>query len=176
MASPLSIALSIAKLLEDNSERDIVEAVRILNEHGVKGRLLEFMARSPGSGGPQVTRKAASAGPQELDNTVSLAVRQLRESDPQKSKLLQRFDQMLRHGKALPTFEDLKRFAENFGKEFEPRKSRKDTISPLISQMADLPLSEIERLIEIATRQEHSSGSDDYQRLATFLIKGKPAG
>lgn len=174
--SNLSLALQIAQLIEENSEKEIRSAVNLLQTHGVGSDLLEFLAhRNTRSAAPKGRADSASARP-SLENTTSLAVLQLREIDPDKYRLLSEFDKMVRRGQVLTTLEDLKRFGEKISKDFQPRKSRKDTIGHLLSTMAERPLSDIEKLVEFAAQFDVVGDADQYQRLAQFLIKGKPQG
>lgn len=170
-SSTYALALRIALLIEENSDRELQAATKLLRERGVKSGLLDFLEqrnRTSIEKPRDATFKSRNA-----DDTTSLAVSQIRELDPEKYRLLSEFDRMIRHGQVLITHEALRRFGERISKEFQPRKSRKDTISPLMAVIAERPLEEIERLIEFAASFGISGDTDEYQRLAQFLIKGR---
>ncbi|MDD2760367.1 MAG: hypothetical protein PHH11_08735 [Methylomonas sp.] len=171
--SPLGLALQIAQLLEDNSDKDIRAAVALLESHGFKSGLLEYLSRKVSSSVVDNKETSTRSSRQTLEDSVSKAVVNLKDKDPEKYKLLLEFDQMVRRGQALTTLEHMKRFGEHISKDFEPRKSRKETISPLLTILSDRSLAEIESLIEFAASFGVSGDTDEYQRLAQFLIKGR---
>jgi hypothetical protein len=171
-STPLALALRIALLLEEHSERELQSAVKLLRERGSRSVLLELLGGASDPVLPKPKRLTSSS--RSIEDTTSLAVLQLRESDPDKHRLLSEFDKMVRRGQVLATHEDLKRFGERISKDFQPRKSRKDTIGHLVATMAERPLTEIERLVEFAASFGVAGDTDEYQRLAQFLIRGRP--
>jgi len=171
-STPLALALRIALLLEEHSERELQSAVKLLRERGSKSALLNLLSAERESTPPK--SKGTTAPSRPIEETTSLAVLQLREVDQDKYRLLSEFDKMVRRGQVLATLEDLKRFGERISKDFQPRKSRKDTIGHLVATMAEKPLTEIERLVEFAASFGVAGDTDEYQRLAQFLIKGRP--
>ena len=176
--STISLALRIALLIEESSEKEIRAAIALLRQYGVKSDLFAFLAqRIDPPSTPLAHEKPPSAfgTPSSLENTTSLAVLQLRDVDQDKYRLLSEFDKMVRRGQVLVTHEDMKRFGEKISKEFQPRKSRKDTIGHLMATMAERPLGEIEKLVELAGSFGIAGDTDEYQRLAQFIIKGKQA-
>lgn len=167
-----SIALQIAQLIEDHTDRELHEAVDLLRERGYGSMLLDYLAgerKSPPLSRPRQSENATKP----IYETTSRAVLKLRDKDPDKFKVLSEFDLMVRRGQLLVTHEDLRRFGERISKDFEPRKARKDTIGALMVVLADRPLSEIEHLVEFAVSFGVAGNTDEYQRLAQFLIKGK---
>jgi len=171
-SSPLALALRIALLLEEHSDREIQAAVRLLREQGTRSALLDLLG---GEREPTAAKaKKPSNRPGPIEETASLAVLQLREVDQDKYRLLSEFDKMVRRGQVLAAHEDLKRFGERISKSFEPRKSRKDTIGHLMATVAERPLAEIEGLVEFAASFGVAGDTDEYQRLAQFLIRGRP--
>mgnify|MGYP007037747583 CR=1 FL=1 len=171
--STRSLALRIAQLIEDHSDKELRDAIDLLRSHGHDSTLLAYLA---GDTKPAVRSKQRDSGPstsKPLSETTSRAVLKLRDENPEKFKLLSEFDLMVRRGQLLPTHEDLRRFGERISKEFEPRKSRKETIGALMAVLAERPIAEVERLIEFAASFGIAGATDEYQRLAQFLIKGK---
>lgn len=169
-STPLALALRIALLIEENSEREIQAAVKLLRERGSNSALLDFVCRKqePSTQKPKISNNTTRS----IEDTTSLAVLQLREIDPEKFRLLSEFDKMVRRGQVLATHEDLKRFGERISKNFQPRKSRKDTIGHLAAIMAERSLVDIERLVGFAASFGVTGDTDEYQRLAQFLING----
>lgn len=171
--TPLSLALRIAQLIADHSESEISEAILLLEKHGCRSELLDYLAHQKIE--RSIAKKPkAERPPRKVEDTTSLAVLKLRESDPDKFRLLSEFDLMVRRGQVLATLEDMKRFGERISKDFQPRKSRKETIGVLLSTLAERPLPAIEGLMEFAATFGVAGDTDEYQRLAQFLIKGRP--
>jgi hypothetical protein len=170
--STLTLALRIAQLIEAHSEKEIRAAVSLLEKHGVGSELLSFVARRRDSFVPKVKPSAMDARLSQ-GNTASRAMLQFRESEPEKFHVLSEFDRMIRRGQVLTAPEDLKRFGQQVSKDFRPKKSRKETIGPLMATLAERPLPELRKLIEFAASFGVAGGTDEYQRLAQFLIKGK---
>lgn len=172
-STSLSLALRIAQLVEENSEAELQEAVALLEKYGTRSHLLDYFARRKAHNRNSQPKGQSSRTQVRLDDTPSRTVLRLRESDPDKFRLLSEFSLLLRRGQVLSTLEDLKSFGERISKDFQSRDSRKKTVSALLSVLAQLPLEEIEKLIEFAATFGVAGGTDEYQRLAQFLIKGK---
>lgn len=170
-STSLALALRIALLLEEHSERELQSAVRLLRERGSRSALLDLLCWEGDSAPPKPKSPTGPGRP--IEETTSLAVLQLREADPERYRILFEFDKMVRRGQVLATHEDLKRFGERISKDFQPRKSRKDTIGHLVATLAERTLPEIERLVEFAASFGVAGDTDEYQRLAQFLIKGR---
>ena len=171
----LSLALRIAQLLEEFSKAELQEAVSLLETHGLRSQLLDYLAHRKAESRTLRPKRQPDRTPRKLEDTTSRAVLRLRDSDPDKFRLLSEFDLMVRRGQVLSTLEDLKRFGERISKDFQPRKSRKETIAALLSTLAERPLTEIEQLVEFAATFGVVGDTDEYQRLAQFLIKGRRA-
>lgn len=171
--SPISLALKIAQLIEEYSDREIRDAVGLLQQFGQGEELLRFLSGRRRTAAPSSPSHSAPLKVKSLDEITSRAVLKLKDSDPEKFKILSEFDLMVRRGQLLPAHEDLRRFGERVSKNFEPRKARKETISAVMTILADRPVLEIERLIEFAASFGVEGSTDEYQRLARFLIEGK---
>lgn len=172
-STPLSLALRLAQLLEEHSESELSEAILLLEKHGRRSKLLDYLAHRKVE--CSVEKKRQSERPvRKIEYSTSRAVLNLRDSDPDKFRLLSEFDLMVRRAQVLSTLEDMKRFGERISKDFQPRKSRKETIGVLLSILAERSLTEIEQLMEFAATFGIAGDTDEYQRLAQFLIKGRP--
>lgn len=171
--TPLSLALRIAQLIEDYSETEISEAILLLEKHGCRSELLAYVGHRKIKRAIAKTKRSERP-PRNVEDTNSLTVLNLLESDPDKFRLLSEFDQMVRRGQVLAKHEDMKRFGKRISKDFQPGKSRKATIEVLLRTLAERPLPEIEELMEFVVTFGVAGDTDEYQRLAQFLIKGRP--
>jgi hypothetical protein len=167
----LQIALKIALLMEEYSEADIVEAVRLLGEKGSSSALFAHLRGCKGSSKTTLDspRKA-----KRLDAQRSKAVIDLEQKDPEKYRILSESDSLLRQGSVLPRLEDIMRLGEQLSKDFAPKRSRKEAISKLMTLLAQKPIDEIKQIhdsiISSASLDKKKSG---YQELAQFIITGK---
>jgi hypothetical protein len=168
----LSLSLRIAQLLHDNSENDLRDAVEVLRKYGYSGEFLSFLAEYRSSE-RKINRVSSSTKTKPVEETRSRAVLILKNKEPEKFRVLSEFDSMVRRGQLLPKHEDLKRFGERLSKSFEPKKARKETIGVLMAVLAERSVNEVEELIQFAASFGISGATDEYQRLARFLIKGK---
>lgn len=164
-----ALALRIALLLEEYSQDEIAAAIRLLKSHADVSSLLSFM-KDPSPKKEKLSGKRVRA----VEAPASKVLLQLRDVEPRKYELLREFEAMLRAGTALPTFDDLKRFGERISKEFVLRKSRNESINPLLLVLLSRPVEEIEELLRLAKTTDASPGEDQYLRLARFLMKGYP--
>lgn len=171
-STTLSLALRIAQLIEEHSEAELLEAISLLEGHGLRSELLDYLAQRRSDSRASGSKRKPGSTHQSLEDSTSRAVLRLRDSDPDKFRLLSEFDLMVRRGQVLATLEDLKRFGEHISKDFQPRKSRKETIGVLLSTLAERSLPEIEKLMEVAATFG-VAGNAAYQRLSQFLIKGR---
>lgn len=171
-SSALALALKIAVLLEEYSEKDLREAVDLLRKHGIDSDLLDQLALNRARRLPSEQRPVLTNA-KPAQEVTSRAVLRLKDADPEKFRILAEFDSMVRRGQLLASHEDLRRFGERISKNFESRKSRKDTIGALMSVLADRPITEIEQQVAFAASLGVSGATDEYQRLAQFLITGK---
>ncbi|WP_152540977.1 hypothetical protein [Luteimonas huabeiensis] len=172
-----SVALRVAQIIVDFSEGEIREAVSLLRAHGHGSELLAYLASDFSANVVHKTRrvgtkKSRASSVKPINNITSRAVLRLKEADPEKFQVLSEFDSLIRNGQVLATHESMRRFGERLSKNFEPGKSRKETIGALMAIVADLPVVEIEKLIEYAVSLGVSGETEGYQRLARFLIDG----
>jgi len=108
-----------------------------------------------------------------MEEITSRAVLALKGKDAEKFHVLSEFDALIRRGQLLPTNDDLRRFGERLTKDFEPKKARRETLSSLMSVLAGRSVKDIEELIEFSASFGVAGNTDEYQRLAHYLIKGK---
>ncbi|WP_175770437.1 hypothetical protein [Burkholderia anthina] len=169
------MALQIAQLLEEYSDGELQEAVEFLRERGYGASLLDFLSgkREPAHRPTPSSAASRSTKSKPMEEITSRAVLALRDKDVEKFRVLSEFDALIRRGQLLPTNDDLRRFGERLTKGFEPKKARKETISSLMSVLAELSVKDIEELIEFSASFGVTGNADEYQRLAHYLIKGK---
>lgn len=170
-STPLSLALRLATILEEFSDKEIRAAIAILESHGGRAYLLDYLMDSGEETG-SATDANTPISKKRAEVQRSKAVSKLESSDPEKFSVLSEFEAMIRMGQILISLEDLKRFGEQFSKDFSPRKSRKETISALMTEMASRPILEIERLVEYAASFGTNGNTDEFQHLANYIIKG----
>lgn len=168
--STFSVALRIALLIEEFSERELREAASLIEARGGRSFLLDYISGSSLQKKRPDSKRAVAP---RREVTQSKVLSELKLQEPEKFGLLSEFEAMLRRGVILPAFEDIKRLGEQLSKKFVPRKSRKESISPLIALIAERSLDEIRKVIDQAASFDGSKNSDEYQRLGKFLVKGK---
>lgn len=167
----LQIALKIALLIEEYSESDIVEAVKLLEEKGVSSFLFEYLG---GRKALSKTSKKSSRKTKRIDEQRSKAVIRLEQKAPDKYRILSELDSLLRKGSVLPNLEDVIRLGERLSKDFAPKKSRKEAISKLMVLLAERPFDEIRQIFDsIVSSPASSEKRSEYQELAQFIITGK---
>lgn len=165
------IALRIAAIHEEFSEREIVEAVKLLEAQGSTSALLDYLANSrrEADAKRRFHRKSKS-----IEDQRSKAVMALEGKDPDKFQVLSEFDALLRKSSVLPEVDDIRRFGERLSKSFSPRSSRRESIGKLMALLAERPLDEIREAVKSTLSTARADERDsDYQRLAQFIITGK---
>ena len=96
------------------------------------------------------------------------------EKDIEKYRALSEFDTLIRKGTILPALEDIKRLGEKISKDFAPKKSRRESIGPLMALIAERPIDEIQEIVSTTLSSAHlDNRSSEYQELAKFIIRGR---
>jgi hypothetical protein len=165
-------ALRIALIREEFSESDILEAVRLLEEAGTTSALFSFLARretQPRTAGKGSNRRSGSSG-----SSRSRALMEVEKTDPEKFRILDEFERLIRLGTILPDLEDIRKLGERLSKRFVAGKSRKETIGRLMALIADLPLETVRQVIKESLSSVNLSRDSGYQDLANFIIRGRP--
>lgn len=170
--SQQALVLRIALLMEEYSEKELSQAVKTIQAYGRRSALLDLLAPYQFF---ELTEKVAKKpkGSRRPEVKESKVVAELKITDPPKARLLDAFEKAVRRGEILKTMEELKRFGERASKNFQARKSRVDSISPLMGILAEGTLDEIKQAINDASSFDKGANDGGYQRLANFLIKGK---
>lgn len=166
------IALRIAAIIEEFQEKDILRAIRLLEEQGSSSSLLTYLAGSKKQTNtrPKTTRKNGKS----IEEQRSKAVLELEYKDPEKFQVLSEFDSLLRKSLVLPEVEDIKRLGERLSKNFSARSSRRESISKLMLLLADKSMDQIRDIVTSTLSNARVDEKDsDYQRLAQFIITGR---
>ncbi|WP_299616792.1 hypothetical protein [uncultured Tateyamaria sp.] len=168
------LALRIAQILEEYTAKEIAEAISTLRKCDTTSELLTYLAAAtkPSQASNRRKGSAAEKRPKPIDQVTSKAVRDLEKTDPDKYQLLLEFDSLLRQGRLLETNDAVRRFGEFVSKDFRSRTARKDNISALMTSLARLDESELRKSLKRAFENPTSQKSDEYQRLARFLMSG----
>src|SRR5215470_13518574 len=142
------IALRIARIKEEFSESDILEAVRLLEERGSSSVLLAYLAGQEIPISALIQKKLKRKNKAKaIEEQRSKAVIELEQKDHEKYQVLSEFDALIRKGSILPKLADIKRLGESISKGFAPKKSRKEAISALMALVAERPLDEIRGIV-----------------------------
>lgn len=164
----LQVALRIALLKEEFTEGEILEAVKLLESQGSSSPLFLYLEK------PSKTSKKSRRKTKPIAKQRSKAVTDLKRKDPEKFRLLSRFDSLLRSKSALPDSEDIRRLGKQLGEGFTPKNPRAEAIGKLMALLADHPLEKIKEIVQASSASEHSGDQDsEYQQLARFIITGK---
>lgn len=166
----MQIALRIALIKEEFAERDILAAIKLLEEKGTSSALLEYLAgRKILSVPKEKGRKTRSVAEQR-----SRAILDLEHKDPEKFRLLSEFDLLVRKGTILSELDDIKRLGERLSKNYAPRSSRREAIAKLMTLLANRPIDDVKEIVRTALSSASlDDKSNEYQELAQFLITGK---
>ena len=169
-----SLVLQIAQVLENHGTAEIGKAISILRKYQTTSELLTDLAApaKPAASTGREKGPAVEKRSKPPDRTTSKAVRDLEKSDPVKHRRLLEFDNLLRQGRVLETNGSVRRFGELISKDFRSRASRKDNISALMSTLAQLEGEELNKALGQAMESSYASKSDEYQKLAQYLISG----
>ena len=166
----LQIALRITLIKEEFTEKDILEAVMLLESLSNTSALLSYLA---GRKIPPIkpTESQDSKRPMKKQPPSSILLG-LKKESPGKFKILSNLEYLLLSGSVLLKTEELNQFAEHINKEFVPGSSRQDTIEKLMGILIERTMQDIEQIFQEITSLSEGQG-DAYQQLASFILSGK---
>lgn len=159
-------ALQLLLLQEEFTQSELAEAAAMISQEA-GSPLIDLLSSKTRKKRPDQTRA-------DSKNGHSKAVESLKDSDPERYRLLLEFEQLLRDETLLHTLEEMRRFAVGISKEFQTAKSRKETIPRLMELLKTMPIDVVrDRLGELKDEAE-SEGNDknSFQNLARYLISG----
>ena len=166
-----SLAQRIRSIEEEFSENEIRMALMLLEQERSSSPLFADLANGKRSSRHRLTPPRRNKKNQDQK---SKAVISLEHKDPGKYRVLSEFDSLLRKGSVLPKVNDIRRLGESLTKDFISKRSRRESISRLMTVLADRSLDEITAVVSaILSNGELDNGESDYQRLAHFIITGK---
>jgi len=165
-------AIKLMLLQEEFTKSELDEAASFLS-NGKTRDLIDYLRETKPAGGTTSARSTA-----EDTDRLSKVVQALETRDPERHKILAEFETMVREGTALATLDDIRRVGSAASKQFEPGKSRKDSIPRLMAVLAPMPLGEMKETIRKVTEQSKPSeeSSSSYARLAQYLIGSAQGG
>jgi hypothetical protein len=96
----------------------------------------------------------------------------IKESEPEKYKLLSKFREDLLDGRLLPTMRDLRAFAVEVGLPELSQSSRQKAVAPVIRSLMSLPLDDVRAIIQaIATYDSHDR---DLEGWSNIILDKRP--
>jgi hypothetical protein len=159
--------LRILLLLEEFSREELREAAALVKNPKVH-ELYELI------GVDRVSSKGSSHSKAlEMTRGETVALKEIRMTDPEKYATLRAFENSIREGKVLRTLDQFRSLGTLLGKDFDPGKSRKEAISHLISFLVSKDINYIKTIISKApAKSEVPNGEGSFRRLANQLISG----
>lgn len=99
------------------------------------------------------------------------ALKSVRESDPERHRLLDQFYENLKTRSVLPQAQDIRHFAQQVGLKEIRGKSRRDMIPPLMRFMLDRPLERLKIDLQSAKSISEAQRQQGFSILADKLLK-----
>lgn len=170
------IKIATARILALHAEfspAELAEAYRYLEsssigqEFGVNLRKHSFFnpETRPNKSSSILVRSKASS---DLLNTLEA-------SAPEKYRLLDELDNLLRNNKLAIRLEEIRNIATSINKDQDLGKSKKEAIPKILEALATVPADEIRAHIEHLLRRKNPNNTtdDSYIKLAKFLVRGE---
>jgi len=162
------IILRILLIQEEFSPEEIACALDALEKQKTAFPMLRYFSEK--SSHRNIPKKKRSVTKDIQQSKVVLA---LKNREPEKYQILSEFDSLLRKRSVLKELNDLKKLGERLSKDFLLVKSRKEAITKLMSNLVELPINEIQRIIgETLSAAPVAKEDSEYQHLANFIITG----
>jgi hypothetical protein len=167
----LQVALRIALIKEEFSEKEIIEAVKLLKQQGISSNLLTYLAnqnKEASKASKNFTRKKTNTEEQS-----SQVLMELEKEEPEKYQVLSEFESLLRQGRVMRDSSEIRKLGEQLSKDFSAKSSRTELINKLISLLSAHPIEEIKEIVQSSLSSSNIEGNE-YEQLASFIITGKP--
>jgi len=166
------LASRIAEIEEEFSEREIKQAVKLLEDKGSASPIETFLRHDRARPAHRKTTRKNRRKPIEAER--SKAVLDIEHKDPEKYAVLSEFDTLLRRGAVLAEVVELKRLGKSLSKTFSTKSSRREAISRLMRVLSEKPLTEIRQVVaSVLSAHQDNDNDSDYYKLAQFIITGK---
>ena len=160
--------LKLMLLQEEFTENELKEAINYINDNK-KSPLNNLFNKVPGS-----NIKKDRSPSKSFDEQESKVIQDIKNSEPEKYRVLSDFDSLIRKGAILTSHDEIKTLASKLSKEFPKTRSRKESVPKLMALFVKLEISNIKSLIEEIIKTSNSSNNEsEYQRLAQFIIQGE---
>jgi hypothetical protein len=132
----------------------LTEQISVLVRHFGIERVRKAVAKVPHEDGEELPRPARKNGARSQGrirpNGISNAIESIRETHPEKHRLLSEFITRLKGRQVLPESQDIRQFAQIIGLKEIGGKSREDMLPKLIRFLADRPIDQLRTDIEDA--------------------------
>ena len=158
--------LKLLLLQEEFTRKELEEAVEYISDNEFSD-VVSFLRKRTSI---KEASKTDSASP--LIEGRSQVLMDLESKDPTKFELLSEFDSLLRKGELTPKMDYIKKVGASYSKEFNPGRSRKETIPRFITLLASLSIDQIRSVIT-SVIEETGSDESEYAALANYLIHGQ---
>jgi hypothetical protein len=173
----LKAALQIAIIKEEFSEKEILEAVKLLKEQGISSNLLTYLAnqnKEASKASKIFNRKKTNSEDNKInpEEQRSQALIEIEKEEPDKYKLLLGLDSLLRQDIVLREVSQIRKLCEQLSKDFSARNSRPELINKLIDLLLNRPIEEIKEILQSALSSSNIEGNE-YQQLANYIITGQ---
>lgn len=173
----LQVALRIALIKEEFSEKEILEAVKLLKEQGISSNLLTYLAnqsKEASQASKSLNRKKRKPEEKKInaEEQRSQALVELEKEEPEKYQVLSELDSLLRQGRVLRDSSEIRKLGEHLSKDFSARNSRPEMISKLMHLLSNLSIEEIKEILQSALSSSNIEGNE-YQQLANYIITGQ---
>jgi len=158
--------------MKQSSDSDLLEAlIKLLLRHFGRSEVEAALGQSrhpAGASGPK-----HEAGPRATNKTTTVvgALDAIRESQPEKHRLLSEFYQGLNQRRVLPEAEDIRQFAQLIGIKGLRGKSRKDLLPGLMRFLLTLPQEAASSAVRRAEQINAEQRQQGFSVLADKLLK-----
>ena len=160
--------LRILLLTEDFSPDELNQAASFLAEE--RTDLLSLLSR-----GNKFKRSSTSLAtgerPESSKHLWTKVARDLRESDPEKYRVLQQFEIDVRCENALKSLDELRHFAASLKKDLLPLKSRNEALLKVLIVLSEMDLGSIQAQLSSLSINRNQTDSA-FRRLANHIILG----
>lgn len=124
-------------------------------------------------GTDQEPKKPVSIGPRPTHPTVASSLSLIRETDPEKYRLLSKFHSYLKERRVLSESEDIRHFTQLIGIKEINAKSRKDMIPKLMRLLLEQPTEQLRILLQSADSISEQQRQQGYSVLTDKLLGEK---
>lgn len=160
-----SLIQNLARLVYRHSDEEWTELLRVLQDDRFREKLIETIGQILAAKGSPGSRKERSLATQSLASIL----KHLRETDPEKSKLLDQFRSRLQGKVLLQTASALRDFGALAGMKEVLNPKRVQASSQIIRYLSEMPLDRIKQLLsrEIPKRRDFGA---EYEKWVALIL------